>query len=374
MSNNGLDTLVEDDDLARWRKGKDKWNDWVKMNPNHNIDFKGADFSEYKKVDFSGFHFPNGDVDFSYAEFGDGNVDFSYAKFGDGYVSFFSAKFGDGYVGFSNVKFGNGDVDFSNAEFNGRYVNFSDAKFGDGDVNFIITKFGDGYVSFRNAKFGDVDVNFSRAEFGGGLDLSNIEDISKVKSFSFQGAVIDGFLNISSEDSFPCLVDLTSTKILHHVSLAGLNCILPRKGEKPWYYKLFPGNDWAVCKTAINPKDIYLARRLKELAEGNRDHKKAKEFQIMEWQAERTHKYPFGFLFKTEFWYEKLSDYGRSIAKPFVLFVFTILVYAGIYCYIAGDAQKWLKSLVYSASQMFAFLPNSRIAIEKMGQSLFGQT
>ena len=94
----------------------------------------------------------------------------------------------------------------------------------------------------------------------------------------------------------------------------------------------------------------------------------------MEWQAERTHKYPFGFLLKTEFWYEKLSDYGRSIAKPFVLFVFTILVYAGIYCYIAGDAQKWLKSLVYSASQMFAFLPNSRIAIEKMGQSLFGQT
>jgi hypothetical protein len=135
---------------------------------------------------------------------------------------------------------------------------------------------------------------------------------------------------------------------------------------------LFSNGDWIRQKKARNKKDQERARRLKELAESNKDHEKAREFQIMEWQAKRRrHKCPLYFLLETEFWYEKLSDYGRSMGRPLFWMVVVILLFAGIYWKMSGHVEALWNSVIYSVMQMFAFLPNSRVASEKIWNSLF---
>ena len=363
--------------------------------------FNGASFGDGRAA-FNGTSFGNGDVYFSNAKFGKGETSFTRARFGSGRVDFIDASFGDGDVFFIAVDFGDGDASFFGAEFGSGQVNFSQAKFGKGKVDFSCVNFGAGKVIFNLTRFGSGDVYFNDTDFGAGnvvfngayfgsgevsfygakfkgcIEFSYLSILSRIKSFSFKCSTFDGPLVISSvyPEGFPCLVDLTHTKASHHVSLDGLKCTLPRKKNRE--SKFCPEGDWATQKIAIDPRDQDRARRLKELAEANKDHFKAKEFQIMEWQSARTHKYPFDFLFKTEFWYEKLSDYGRSIMRPLGWMGFIWFLWAEIYMVVSAVVRgvsltsvDFYKPAVYSAAQMFAFLPNSRIAIEKIGHSLF---
>lgn len=373
MPDNDFKTLKKDDAIALWEKGKDAWNAWVDKNPDYNIDFRRADFSGYEFVDFSGLHFPNGSVDFSQASFGDGFVNFSGAKFGEGSVAFFCANFGDGDVFFIGASFGDGNVDFSEVNFGKGDVFLYIASFGKGTVNFSKVNFGIGDVNFSGVNFGDGIVSFSGAQLKGISRFTNLKNMSGISTFSFQYATFDGPFHIScadqKKDPFLCLVDLTSTKASHHVSLAGLKCELLRQENRPSTF--WPKGDWATQKTAIDSKDEERARRLKELAEANKDHEKAKEFQIMEWQAKRTtHKNPLYFLAETEFWYEKLSGYGGAIDRPLNAFVSVLLSWAGFYVGVSGF-KKFFEPFVYSAAQMVPFLPSSRGIREGIEESLF---
>ena len=74
--------LGQEDALALWQQGREKWNQWVAENPEYNVSFIRVDFSQYRDCDhipenewpFDKFHFPNGHVNFSHAQFGEGNV------------------------------------------------------------------------------------------------------------------------------------------------------------------------------------------------------------------------------------------------------------------------------------------------------------
>ncbi|PCI55440.1 MAG: hypothetical protein COB36_07400 [Alphaproteobacteria bacterium] len=302
-----------------WLKGKDAWNHEVMLRQNFDVDFSGVDFSEYRTthpiISFVGFHFPNGNVSFIGAQFGDGGVSFVGAQFGAGDVFFSCAEFGNGKVTFSNVKFG-GSAFFT--------------------------------------------------------DLGNIKNI---KSFSFESSVFDGPFNISSDETFPCIIDLTHTKTAHHMSLDGLKCVLRCEGELKSYFDF--DRDWVKKKTVADKGDIARARRLKELAEANKDHQAAQDFHVLEMQAKRVHsKCPIGYLWNTEFWYEKLSDYGRSISRPldrlWDICLFYMAAYIGISYQIVGHFNC-LKSLIYSAAQMFAFIPSSRNARSDIRTVLFDE-
>ena len=74
-------------------------------------------------------------------------------------------------------------------------------------------------------------------------------------------------LSTANNAPFGCVVDLTDTRINSHVSLQGLN-FQPKK---------------------TTPDDIRRFCRLKELAEGQKDHESALEFRAQEMRAIRQH-------------------------------------------------------------------------------------
>lgn len=378
---------------------------------NADVVFSNTNFGSGGHVSFTGAIFGDGDVGFSGAKFGDGNkgfnevqfgsgtVDFSGAEFGDGDVWFDEAHFGDGMVLFTGATFGKGKVDFSGVTIGKGESYFNAITFGDGDVNFAGVNFGEGIVDFSQSIFGDGDisftmstfskegayffgstfaknkVNFTRTNFQGMALFTDLTIIKDIKGFSFKYTSFEGPLDISCADGeeFPCLIDLTHTKISHHVSVAGLRCILPREeNRKSRFYR---EGDWATQKTAIDPEDEDRARRLKALAQDNKDYDKAKEFHIMEMQAARKHsKCPISYLWHSDFWYEKLSWYGSSIKRP--LWGMAGLWFIWLFLYMAASA--WItnkaplfQSAIYSFAQMFAFIPSSRGARNDIGDSLF---
>lgn len=353
MADNNFKTLEPKKSLALWRQGKDTWNAWVEENPEYNISFLGVYFSQYREefpiISFAGFNFSKGNISFVSTRFGDGDVNFVGARFGDGDVNFIDAEFGDGSV------------------------HFIDAQFGDGDVHFIDAEFGDGGVNFKGAQFGVGTLDFRSAKFGGSAFFFSLKNIKDITFFSFQYAVFDGPFDISSDERFLCLIDLTHTKTSHHVSLEGVRCKLSREAARKSFF--FPDGDWATQKVVKDSKDIARARRLKELAEGNKDHDAAKDFHVLEMQAKRVHsKCPIGYLWNTEFWYEKLSDYGRSITRPLLWMAHIWWVWTIAYMMVSfmeTEKAQFVKSAVYSVAQMFAFIPSSRDARSDIGKVLF---
>ncbi|CCN38215.1 hypothetical protein VIBNISO65_830027 [Vibrio nigripulchritudo SO65] len=392
---------------AKWKEGREAWNKWVDENPDADVSFEGVVFDqedvseriindEIKIVfNFDWYRFPNGWVNFNKAEFGEGNVSFSHVKFGDGDVTFGNAQFGKGDVNFSGVQFGSGDVSFCGVGFGEGDVNFSVAKFGEGNVTFSGAKFGEGDVYFSGAKFGEGIVNFNNANFGAGnvyfervkfgegalsfelarvkdgdlkfnnasirsqrvdlslirvngaTEFSNLFVGSNCEEFSFDRATFEGPFTLSfrelveSETSdnkskyttVNFIPDLVGTKTSHHVNLHNLYC-------KPGHQRNF------FRKTAVNICDAERLGRLKEIAEGNKDHESALRFHADEMRVKRWVKTPL-LASILDLMFDKTSNYGRSILRPFVglvainTFIFFISLYASTYpssLQILGDA------------------------------------
>ncbi len=232
--------LEGDEAIKLWLKKKDKWNE--EIDKYSSVDFSGENFSEYKRVSFEGFKFPNGGVsfkqarfgvgDFSFtnATFGDGDVDFSGATFEDGDVSFVEARFGDSDVSFQGVELGGGNVSFSHKSswtvrfnckgvvFNGGCfvlvddaakelwqkgrdewnkwvkdhlnwgIDFNDVDFSKyEEISFARYKFPDCRVSFNRAKFGDSKVSFVGSKFLGDIVTFMGTDFGD-SNVSFEGA------------------------------------------------------------------------------------------------------------------------------------------------------------------------------------------
>ncbi len=403
--------------LKLWRQGRDAWNRWIDQHPGVNISFAGIDFSNERDskgiLSFVGYHlgdgevnfseatfgngdvdfynatFGNGDVEFSFATFGDGNVDFSFATFGDGHLYFSLATFGDGNVEFTNTTFGNGDVNFYEVTFGKGNVNFYRATFGNGDVDFAGASFGNANVNFDGVIFGKREINFNQAQIkdllftpkaigsgriqAKGLSIKGraVFDLpssaAKLQSFNLHSASFDGPLTLRGDLSV--IPDLRATRYAHQVELSDLKVKLPRV----WQGLGLPPK---LSRVAEDPQDGARLRRLKEIAETNKDHQAALRFSADENRAKRWIETSwFGSVLDMAF--SAFSDYGQNILRPFVALIVLTAVSMGLYKTLATETSAagwtgWAQGAVLSASNSLPFLPQSRDLREDALTALYG--
>ena len=334
MAEDGRISLGPEDTVALWIQGREVWNAWVENNPDADINFHSVDFNQLRNLEtinkddwpFANFNFPTGKKNFGGTTFGDGDVSFYRAKFGDGDVSFF------------------------------------DATFGDGDVSFHRAKFGLGALTLDAASLGNGCYSFSDATFLGRASFANLVNVKAVTSLHFRHASFEGAFTLGSKEMFSCVPDLVGTKTSHHISLAELECASNTATHK----KIF--------KRSVDEGDAERFRRLKELAEQNRDFEKALDFRVEEMCAARWHgdyRWPTA-LVEGLFWLG--CDYGRDLARPllwlFVMFGLCANVYVAA-CISALGSTVVTKAILFSWGQMFVYIPSSSNARDEGLQILF---
>jgi len=392
-------SLAGEEALDIWRQGKDAWNAWIDEHPNVDIDFSGVDFRKERKkgsgaISFAGFRFGEGRVSFSRARFGDGDVWFLDTNFGNGDVSFDRVSFGDGKVSFDHASFGKGDILFIRANFGDGDVSFFRTTFGEGSVSFYAANFGNGVVTFFRASFEYGDIWFNRARFGNGrfdllLSHSKVEnwfleevtflgavDINlsvgtdALKKLSLRGTRFDSVLYLIGQ--FACIPDLRLSKVSHHVDFSTLGVTLRWK----------PGPGWRrLAWRAEDKEDGPRLRRLKEVAEGARDHAAALRFAALENRANRWIR--MGRLASMlDLAFSVTSDYGRSIARPTAWLLGLLALATGtLFWFSSPDLPSWnwgdqldraYDSVVLAATQAFAFLPPVKEVAAAANARLFG--
>lgn len=389
------------------------------------VDFSRTKFGDEHKVDFSNSRFGNNTVKFFGTDFGDCDVLFSDAHFGKGKVHFSQAKFGSGDLYFVGTKFGEGEVEFSGVIFGSRHVSFYGATFDNGSahfnramfssssldlsgitfqnggISFQATEFGKCNVGLYAANFKNGNVDFSDATFDGGIvDFSqttcrncnvifnrakfaglifepetfvsgqieakhlSIQEqalllippsAKAVSSFNFRGASFGGSLTLSA--ILDIVPDLRGTRSSHQIELSDLDVKLRRiPHSRNWLKRLY--------SVAEDPEDAARLRRLKEIAEANKDHQAALRFSADENRARRwTETSWFGSVLDMAF--SASSNYGQSILRPSLSLGFFFILGIGIYNALATvKCLGWLTALgqstLLSVSNSLPFLPQSR--------------
>lgn len=400
-------TLKGSDALELWRNGADTWNKWIEQHPGTDISFNGVDFSpernEEGNLSFAGYQFGDGNVYFSRAKFGNGGVDFRDAQFGKGTVSFFEATFGNGDVSFArasfkdgnlmfhSMTFGKGGINFSHAIFGNCTVDFSGATFGESSVIFFLTVFSDSRINFVGTEMSKGNIVFAKPAFDNSdlcFNHATVEQLTfepdrigrgnvlaeglsvrrraefifppsaiELKSLNLHGSSFDGQLILQGNLSI--IPDLRATRYSHQVDLSALKVILPRV----WKFLSWPPS---LSRVAAIPEDSSKLRRLKEIAETNKDHQAALRFSAEENRAKRWIETSwFGSILDATFSY--CSDYGQSILRPFSALTALVVASIGIYKKLAAtiDVEWWMdpgwgQSLLLSISNSLPFLPQSR--------------
>ena len=379
------------------------------------LDFSLASFGEGRKdfvravfgkgrYCFRGVDFGDGIVDFAYAEFaggslvldgagcGDGSLCFDHCQF-KGVVSLDQLTIGAGSVGFAHAAFARG-VSLAGAHLSKGGVSLRGAQFGGGDVRlsgsccaggrfdcrelslgegnlifidghltdcetlmhganagegqlvFDATLFG-GKAVFNFADLAPGRVSFEDCEFQGPVRLSPAPGSSWRKSFSFRGAHFHDTLDITDVD-FVGVPDLNLTRTTHHVGLQGIGFELERQGP---------------CRQIVSdPEDIARLRRLKELAEINRDHELALQCHADEMRAKRwTTTRVAGSLLDLLF--SALCSYGQLITRPLLLLVLSSQLFAVGYGVLSTKLSPWhhfFELWVFSLANAVGVLPVAR--------------
>jgi len=352
------------------------------------VDFSGVDFREIRQtksidtISFSGFNFPigkayfrytifgTGDVIFNRTNFGEGNVDFSYSNFGEGNVDFSEANFGKGSVEFIDTTFGKGFVNFDFTIFGGKYVDFSGATFEDdvnfahvtfeGDVEFSYTTFDKGTVFFGGVITSSTIFRMEGVKSKAILDLSGLHKINHLTTLSFRHASLEDSLILPS-GRYNCVPDLRNTKISKAITFHDIIPTLKRT-KKNWW-------EFLKVKTAIDEEDASRFRRLKELAEINRDHQAALTYHASELRALRWTKssIPASILDAAFSW---ASDYGQSVWRPIRAFLLMDLFFFGFYASSSGG--NWIDALKTVIANSLPFLTYSRAVQTESLFALYG--
>lgn len=375
------------------------------------ISFVKARFGKGNR-DFSVIEFHEGAISFKDAVFEDGDIDFSQSSMGNGVFNFSGVVCGEGSVNFSGFEFGKGTIVFLRTDFVNGDVVFNDVDFSDGDVIFKLASFGEGFIDFRHAKFGKGVVDFRNSgfyshnvvfdyvNFGTGVvdftkahlfsdnvsfekitfsDVAIFKDVEickETKSLSFKHSQFDKSFDISC-GKINCIPDLTSTKVSNQVILSDFNYSFNREGQ--WYKK-----------KAVDEKDSARLRRLKEIAENNKDHAAALRFHADEMRAKRWHEMGFG-TSVLDMFFSGLSNYGQSIARPFVALctlMFAMALYAVGFVFplslsfkdysqwltntLSIEFPTWLNGFDLAISSALPFISSSRNVHKQAEEALQG--
>lgn len=323
---------------------------------NGSTSFAGSEFSD--DVAFTGSSFGKGDTSFQSATFGDGKVSFGSTDFGDGRFSFSKTTFGKGGVSFHRATFGNGEVIFSGTTFGGG-VSFHSTAFGDGRVSFNGATFGSSGIYFHSTSFGIGRVSFQAATIEQGqftfedvfsdaiIDFSTVAGVDQTNTFSLRHGTFNQSL-MMPEGKLGCVPDLRNCKLDKQVTLHELEITLNRPRQS--WKKL-----WA--RKAADPEDASRLRRLKEIAETNRDHAQALSFHADEMRAKRWVEIGF-FASVLDATFSALSDYGQSIWRPVSGLIIMNLVLIGFYT--VNSNGKWGDAIEYTLANSLPFLISSR--------------
>ncbi len=358
--------LAGDDAVNLWLQGKDAWNKWVEENPEADVDFSNVDFEEIRehrrlsRTSFSGFNFPNGRTSFIETKFGSASVLFDNAQFGDKGVSFYRADFGGNRVSFVRVFFGGSELTFSRAAFGDADVFFSSANLENCIISFMNAHLGNGNVSFYGAKTSDTSFFFDSMNSSSFIDLRGIANSVGISRLSFFGATINGNL-VLPRGLVNCVPDLQNTKIAKAISFHDIIPTLKRTEKKWWEF-------WKV-RTAIYKDDASRFRRLKELAEINRDHQAALTYHANELRALRWVKssIPASILDAAFSW---ASDYGQSVWRPIRAFLIMDLFFFGFY--VSSSNGNWIEAAKIVAANSLPFLTYSRVVQTESIQAMYG--
>lgn len=384
--------MANPEHIALARQGKDAWNAWARKDRGVVADFSGEDLTEisfagfkfHTPVNFSGSEFVLG-ADFSGVEFYS-RADFSMVKFRDSAV-FDGATFHDmaGFSGseirldaiFSGVKFSR-PVHFTGAIFTGRAV-FTDAAFSEfasfQDAAFLASDFSRSEFSddvcFCNSKF-RLDANFPKANFLGQADFSESEFLNSAnfsggifsERANFSGVIFHGLANFSDRDfkhsaDFRVKIffqdpEFHNTSIHQGTKFGNIDDSFhgfESDGAEQSYrtLKLAMGQHQARTEEAA-----FAALELK-----SRRYRLKSEAKKMKFGWQR-------FLSWTErcgycLW-DKLSDSGRSFARPFGLYIASLIGSAALYVtlpickvWFPIDVLNWGAGFRYAFLRQFSF-------------------
>ncbi|KZN49884.1 pentapeptide repeat-containing protein [Pseudoalteromonas luteoviolacea] len=276
--------------------------------------FKGAEFSYVAVFDHAEFR---AEVNFSHSKF------HKYARMS--YVNFEKDAFFR-YVEFRNKSFFEGAKFKGNALFQHTcfdwHSSFRKAKFLE-QASFSMSEFKSGaefsFTTFKNGSF------FSTFIAKGIMGFENVcfesvfrfepRDIGSFVFPNFQGAIFEKQFSISG--NYNCIPDFRQTKTNHHVDLSKLNVHLRRSITEYG----------ALREKAVDSDDAERLCRLKEIAESNKNHKRALAFHADEQRASR-----WGALnpwqSMLDMLYSATSNYGQSIARPVFYLALSIIMFA----------------------------------------------
>lgn len=294
--------------------------------------FEGAVFSVGAMFDRAKFE--KGTANFSKAKFRGGDASFGWAIFAGGDANFNETEFSDGCADFGAAEFKGGAADFYNAKFSGGATIFAQAEFSGGNTCFMSTEFGGEEADFGGAKFSGGRVEFNGAVFSGAA--------------RFEGGTFDSPVDLEGA-RFKQVPDFRRTILTAHFTLHDVT--------------VEPGHD-------VSGVDADRYRRLKQLAVESRDHKSELYFFSRELMAMRGHE-TLGLALWLDHLYELTSDFGRSLARPIFFLVATWFVFGLVYATLFGKTGMGVKGFVYSAMQLFPFLPGSRHHLKELEDTLF---
>ena len=275
-----------------------------------------------------------------------------------------------------------GGINFTGAKFNG-LAYFVKANFHQ-ETNFGMATFSD-ISKFDQAMFGDNNL-FINAKF---LDHASFDMIEapEAQLFSFKSASLDSIFSISSEEKIGCVIDFVDTQAKYTLYLGDISCVFHRE------HRYLKNHKWLSCifkcllcgfQVAKDIHDISRLRKLKKIAQEEKDHLRALDYRVQEMQAKRWHDNPtektwlLSKLLKAtpEFIFWLFSNYGRSIARPIDwLLLLTLIMATAYYCLapinattdcpakqgscLSEQVDYW-DALGYSASQIFPWVPIAR--------------
>ena len=392
--------------------GKAALEDWIKDNPNGSIVFVGNLDGAFSQTlgwpghagswPFADFQFPGGSNHFNEASSTCSFISFSNAKFGH-------ADNSNGAVLFQKPNLESHTIYFGGAEFNSDFaiegssteldlvvdrdtfrgnltisgefhnLDLSETKWiGVNRHSHIynsiqaleLTKIA-GHTNFTQTSFEDTEglIKFERCAFEGPVSIGITKGAERVTMLALGGSTFNGQLSVKSDAPFGCVPDLVGTGLSSPLALENLHFQFKRDYSAVIFRLI-------TCKVACDRQDESRLRVLKRIAEANKDYKNFMRLQIQEMQAARFSSTPYWQL-PVEYIFFVLSDYGRSLTRPFWWLAFSWLVFASLYVSF-GQAQNVpkkleLAGLTLSARQISPFLPSGSDAMTSAKEILYGE-
>ncbi len=221
-------------------------------------------------------------------------------------------------------------------------------------------------LNIENISLINSNISIHQTHVDGIAYLNNIENTNNSSKISFESTEFNSvfFLSYKGKEASP--PDLTSTTFAGKVEIKNINPYLKRSP--------------LPIRKSVRPTDIVAFRRLKELAEENKDHNSALQFHADEMRAKRWHELGF-WASLLDMAFSGFSNYGQSVARPAAwLFV----TWIGLFCaytlptdektwWIRNIATKGGNAIEFILTNSLPFVSNAKYIRQESMAELFGK-